>query len=400
MTSHHHTRKAFTILVLILGALTALAPLSIDMYLPAFSNMAAEFGAAPEKIQLSLSAFLIGMSFGQLLYGSVSDRFGRKKPLYVGLTVFVIASIACANVQDADHLVFWRFIQAVGMCAGGVIARAMVRDLFDVVGAARVFSLLMLVMGLAPILAPLAGGYVAEYNGWRAIFWILATCGVLCFLAVLRLLPETRPNDPSVKLSRSLHIYVDILRDPAFLRFALPGGLALAGMFTYIAGAPFIFIDLFGIAPDHFGWVFGTNAIGFIVISQINARLVQRYAPERLLKTGLYAATLFGGILTLCAYFGLGIMAIWPCLFLYVAAMGFIGPNAMSCAMASQGGRAGSASALAGMMQFLFAALASAVLSTMHPHDPLPMAMIVASCGTGALIFFLLQTRAIKNTAL
>ena len=397
---HHHSRKNFTIFVLILGSLSALAPLSIDMYLPAFSAMAQDFNVDAMKIQLSLSSFLIGLSVGQLFYGSVSDRYGRKKPLYFGLMLFVAASVMCSLSANAEHLIFWRFVQALGMCSGMVISRAMVRDLFDRADAARVFSLLILVMGIAPIIAPLAGGYLATGLGWRAIFWILGGFGLVLFLFITKLLPETRPFDPETKLSNTFCIYLEVLRHREFLRFAMTGGLSLAGLFAYITGAPFIFIDLFGIAPHNFGWVFGTNAIGFITMSQINGRLVRRFDPEIILKYGLIAGAAASGLLLLAGAIGLGIAAIWPCLFLYVSALGFIAPNAMSCAMASQdASRGGSASALAGTMQFAFSSIASALLSLMHPHSALPVTLIVGLCGIGAFFVSRLKNRPAPDQA-
>ncbi len=390
-----HTTRQFTLFVLILGALTALGPLTIDMYLPAFPAIAADFTALPSTVELSLSVFLLGLSIGQLFYGSITDRFGRKLPLYGGLIVYILASLACVFVDDIEHLIALRFIQALGMSAGMVIPRTMVRDLFDHNDSARVFSLLMLVMGVAPILAPLAGGYVVTWFNWHAIFWILSGAGFLCLLAAIFLLPETRHANPEVKLRRTFHVYWALLCDKTFLGYALTGGLALAGLFTYITGSPFMFMNFFQVSPQAYGWIFGLNALGLIAMSQVNARLVRRYSPEKILGVSVIALAVVGLWLIVCGLLHLGLIPITMGLFCYLALIGVIAPNAMATALLHQGGRAGSASALAGTLQFAFAALASTLLSSLHAQTPLPMTVIVGSCGMIAMLVYMVQ----KNQA-
>ncbi|HCS22289.1 MAG TPA: Bcr/CflA family drug resistance efflux transporter, partial [Rhodospirillaceae bacterium] len=211
-----HSRQ-FYAFVLLLGSLTAFGPLSIDMYLPAFPAMAEALGVPQGRIELSLASFFVGMAFGQLAYGPLTDRYGRKKPLYVGLSIYVLASVACALAPTADSLIFFRLLQALGACAGTVVSRAMVRDLFDHRESAQVFSLLMLVMGVAPILAPLLGGYVFLHFGWHAIFWSLAAFSAVIFVLVALYLPETRSPDETVRFSRSFHTYLDIMKHREFM---------------------------------------------------------------------------------------------------------------------------------------------------------------------------------------
>ena len=390
-----HTTRQFTLFVLILGALTALGPLTIDMYLPAFPAIAKDFAALPSTVELSLSVFLLGLAMGQLFYGSITDRFGRKTPLYGGLAVYILASLACVFVDDVEHLIALRFLQALGMSAGMVIPRTMVRDLFDHSDSARVFSLLMLVMGVAPILAPLAGGYVVTWFNWHAIFWILSGAGFLSLLTVIFLLPETRHANPDVKLRRTFHVYWDLLCDKSFLGFALTGGLALAGLFAYITGSPFMFMNFFQVSPQVYGWIFGMNALGLIAMSQVNARLVRRFSPEKILGVSVIGLAVVGLWLMACGILHFGLIPVTIGLFCYLALIGVIAPNAMATALLHQGSRAGSASALAGTLQFAFAALASTLLSSLHAQTPLPVTVIVGSCGIIAMLVYAVQ----KNQA-
>jgi Bcr/CflA subfamily drug resistance transporter len=266
---------SFTIL---LGSLTAFDPLSIDMYLPAFPNIGRDLSASSAQVELSLSSFFIGLAMGQLIYGPLSDRYGRKKPLLVGMSVYFVSCFACAYSHSIHMLIFFRVLQALGGCSGMVIARAIVRDVFEKQRAAQIFSLLMLVMGVAPVLGPLVGGYVVKYFGWRAIFEVLGTLSLISSICSLLFLPETHPASrerPSIV--SSLRASVVILRDKEFLGYALTGGTVMAGMFSYIAGSPFVFINLFGVRQERFGWIFGLNAAGITVASQINRALLKRF---------------------------------------------------------------------------------------------------------------------------
>ena len=250
--------------------------MSVDMYLPSLPTIAADFGVTPAATQWTLTSFFIGMAFGQAVYGPLADRYGRKPPLYGGLLVYIVASVGCALAANAPILIAARFVQAVGGCAGIVIARAVVRDRFDAHSSARIYSLLMLVMGLAPILAPLLGGWVLFFTHWRMIFLILALFGLGCLLAVWRYLPETRLSAAPLPsgIGPTLRVYTDLLRDRAFLGYVLSGGFAQAGMFAYITGSPHVFIELYGVSAQAYGWFFGLNALGLIASSQINRCLL------------------------------------------------------------------------------------------------------------------------------
>ena len=369
-------------LVLILGALTAFTPLAVDMYLPALPAMARQLAAGDGAVQLTLASFFLGIAIGQLFYGPISDRVGRKPPLYFGIVTFVIASAACALAPNVEALVALRFVQALGGCAGIVISRAIVRDLFQPQQAARVFSYLMLVMGVAPILAPLAGGYVVLWSGWPAIFWGLAAFGALVMLAVPGL-PETRLGAaaPALGLASALNAYRVVLTDRHFLAYALANGLPMAGMFAYIAGSPFVFIELYGVPAQDFGWFFGANAFGLIGASQINRRLLARHPATRILAWAGMAAAGAGLVLLADALTGFaGLWGIAVPLFFCIAPLGMVMPNAAAASLAGHGERAGTAAAMLGILQFAGGGISSTAVSALHAASALPMAAIVAGC--------------------
>ena len=379
-------KQPLALLVVILASLTAFAPLSIDMYLPSFPQIAADFGVTVARVEMSLATFFIGLSFGQLLYGTVTDRFGRKRPLYVGLTIYCAASLLCAVAPNVEALIILRLFQALGACGGIVIARATVRDLFDHSESARVFSLLMLVMGVAPILAPLLGGYVALYFGWHAIFTVVSVFSAIILAAVYRFLPETREPNPDIKLTQTFGTYFNILKDRNFLAFTLGGGLAQAGMFAYITGSPFVFIELFGVPAEYFGWIFGSNALGMIALSQINARVVRNVDPTRLLRVSLSVTAVFSLVLIFAGIFNLGFWGTAIPIFLYVASLGMILPNATAGALSEQSANAGAASALIGSLQYGLAAIASSLVSYFNNGTSFAMTAIIGTCGIAAFL--------------
>lgn len=378
-------------LVLILGALTAFASLSIDMYLPSFPTLEKDLRASSSAVQFSLAAFFVGMALGQALYGPLADRFGRKRPLYAGISLYVLASVGCALAPNIETLIALRFVQAVGGCAGIVIARAMVRDLFDREASAKVFSLLTLVLGVAPILAPLLGGYVLKFFGWRAIFGILVVFGLACLIAAAgglrETLPESARHNHTSPIRGALRIYGQLLTDRRFNGYAVAGGIAQAGMFAYISGSPFVFIKLYGVPEQAYGWFFGLNAFGLIAASQVNHRLLARWKSDAILSRILLIVAGFGIWLLTMVFTGWG--GLWGLLlplFGFVASLGFSFPNAIAGAMAHQAHRAGSASALLGTIQFGAATIAGAMVGAFHAHSAVPMAAVMAVCGMMALV--------------
>lgn len=386
-------------MVLILGALSAFGPLAIDFYLPAFPAIAQAFATDEKHVQTTLAAYFLGLSIGQLLYGPVADRFGRRKPLLFGVALFTLASLACAYAPNLDTLILARFVQALGGCAGMVLSRAIVSDKCDPVASAKVFSQLVLVMGLAPILAPMLGGVLVNHVGWQFIFLSLSLFSAGCLLAVSLGLPESMPDHlPRQPLSGALRQYLRLLADRVFLGHALTGGIAIAGMFAYIAGSPFVFIKLYGVPAEHYGWFFGANAAGFILMAQVNARLLAKRGPAWLLTRAVWVYLAAGLILLSMA--AIRPAALWPLLvplFVCIASLGFILPNASACAMSGQGARAGSASALMGCVQFSVAAGAAALVGVLHDGSAVPMALVMSLCGalvvTVALLTRRLQSR-------
>lgn len=369
----------------LLGGLVAIGPLSTDMYLPAFPAMARDLGGG--AMEYTLAGYFIGLSLGQLFYGPLSDRFGRKRPFMTGLALYAIASLGCALADSVEALVAWRFLQALGGCSSMVIVRAVVRDRCDVREAARTFSLLILVMGVTPLLAPVLGGWMGVHLGWRAIFWLMLCYGLLGFAAVAWGLPETHDtrHEPPLRLGRTLADYAGLLASPAFLGYSLAGGFGFAGLFAYIANSPFVFIQLFGVSSEDFGWYFGAIAFGYIAASQINARLLRRASPSRLLRLATWGPAGSGLILAACGLAGwLPVPLALACVFVYMASMGSIGPNAAAAAMATHGQMAGKASALMGSVQFGLATLAGGLVGYAQDGSILPLALIMALGGVGS----------------
>ena len=389
-------------IILILGALSAFAPLAIDFYLPGFPAMATAFATDEKHIQLTLAVYFGGLAIGQLIYGPLADRFGRRVPLLSGVTLFTLASFACAYAPSLEWLIGARFVQALGGCAGMVISRAVVSDKCDAVGSAKVYSQLMLVTGLAPILAPLAGGLMVGVWGWQSIFLVLSLFSVMAAIAVAVGLPETFPaHQPRQPLSGSLRRYIDLLSDRVYLGYALTGGISIAGMFAYIAGSPFVFIKLYGVPAEHFGWLFGSNAAGFILVAQVNARLLAKRGPAFLLSRTVWLYML--AALTLLGVAALRTDALWPLLvplFICIASLGCILPNTSACAMNGQGARAGSASAMLGCIQFGVAAGAASLVGVLHDGTAMPMAMVISLCGVLAVTIAMSTQRLQRARAL
>ena len=376
-------------LTFMLGSLTALGPLSIDMYLPSFQAIARDLTASPAQVQLTLAVFFVALGIGQAFYGPLSDRFGRRRPLCFGLALYVLASAGCALARSIEALVAWRFAQALGGCAGMVIARAVVRDRFDEREAARFFSLLILVTGLAPILAPSIGGQILVFFSWRAIFWTLAGFALMGFITATFVLPESLPPERRTEggVATALRVYSRLLRDRAFMRYALSGALVISGMFAYIFGSPFVFMQIYGVRPERFGWIFGAIALGLISASQLNRVVLARVAGARILSHALVVTAAAGMILLVMAWTGVGGLAgLLVPLFVYIASLGFVLPNVIATALGPQGRNAGTASALLGTLQFGAGATVGTLLGALGDGTAVPMAGLIAACGLSALL--------------
>lgn len=389
-------------LILILGLLTAIGPFSIDMYLPAFSDIAKDLHTSVAHVTLTLSSFFIGISVGQLLYGPLLDRFGRKRPVYIGLSIYLLSSLLCVFAGSADELIALRFFQAIGGCAGMVAARAMVRDLFAVEENAKVFSLLMLVVAVSPIVAPTLGGYITASFGWHYVFAALALLSVIIIYGVYRILPHTREPDTTLSLRPSsiLRGYRDVLITPQFYTYAFAGALASAGLYAYIAGSPYVFMELFGVSERGYGWIFAFIAAGLITASQINSRMLKYYTSQQIIRISLGSQALIGILLVTGTYFGiLGLYGTIGCIFLYLSCQGFTFPNTSALSMAPFSKNAGTASALMGTIQMGIGAGSSALVSYLIDHSAVPMTGMMAACVLASLSVLLIGGRIIRYKA-
>jgi len=381
---------------LIIGSLTALAPLSIDLYLPALPELTRDFGASASEGQLTLTACLAGLALGQMVFGPLSDRLGRRPPLLVGLAAYAAASFACAFAQSLWLLVALRLAQGLAGAAGIVIARAIVRDLRSGAAAARVFSYLMLVTGMAPILAPILGAQLLRVTTWNGLFVLLAVVGLALLLATASGLDETLPASRRRRGSvhETVHTSIGLLRDRVFLGYALVLGLAFGELFSYIAGSPFVLQEIYGVSPQLYGGVVALNALGLVVSGQINGALVGRVAPAHLLAFGVALAAVAGLCLLAVVLGGIGLAGILPCLFAVVASLGFVMPNATALALTDYPHAAGSASALLGVLQFLIGAAVAPLVGVAGSESAVPMAVAIAALAVGGVGALELSRRA------
>lgn len=388
-------------LILILGSMTALGPFSIDMYLPGFSGIAADLNTTVAKVSMSLSSYFIGISAGQLLYGPLLDRFGRKKPLFVGLLVYILASLGCVFVNDIHTFIGLRFVQAVGSCAATVASLAMVRDLFPVKETPNVLSKLMLVVGLSPMLAPTAGGYVTTYYSWHMVFLILTAMGALVLLASQLGLPVTHKPDTSISLKPKpiLSNFISILKVPQFHTYAFTGAIAFSGLFTYVAASPILFMNILKVDAEVYGWIFALMSVSFIGSSQLNSVLLKRFSSEQLIFTALISQSIISFIFLILAINNLlGLYETIGMLFLFLACLGISNPNTAGLSLAPFSKNTGSASALMGATQLGLGALASFGVGLFVKDSIAPMVMIMTSTTLIALFVLLIGKRRIKKT--
>lgn len=382
-------------MLVILGSLAALGPLSMDAYLPALPSLSEDLDASAAAVQLTVTACLLGLAMGQLVAGPFSDRLGRRRPLLVGLAGYAVVSALCALAPSVWALVVLRLLQGLCGAAGIVIARAVVRDLHDGTGAARVFGLIMVVTGAAPILAPIGGAAVLHFGSWRGIFVALAVAGAAICVASLVGLPESLPPSRrrSDGLRRTLSVFRGLLRDRWFVGHGLATGLVFGAMFAYIAGSPFVLQEIYGLSPAGFSLVFALNALGIVTASVLGSRVVGRVPPGALLRAGLVESCAGAATLLLAVVLDLGVVVVCIALFAVVTAVGLVMPNATALALADHPETAGSASALLGLMQFVVGAAAAPLVGLAGAEDALPMAITIAVLAGAALVQFELLTR-------
>ncbi|MGK5547634.1 multidrug effflux MFS transporter [Streptomyces sp. URMC 127] len=383
------------IVTLVLGGLTALPPLSMDMYLPALPEVTGALHSPAATVQLTLTACLMGMALGQLVVGPMSDKWGRRRPLLAGMAVYVLATAACALAPTAGLLIGCRLVQGLAGAAGIVIARAVVRDLYDGVAMARFFSTLMLISGVAPVVAPLIGGQILRLTDWRGVFVVLTAVGVLLTLAVWRFLHETLPPEKRQAggLGAALRAMGALLADRVFTGYMLAGGFVFAALFAYISASPFVVQDIYGASPQTFSLLFGLNSIGLVLVGQVNGKLlVGRVSLDKVLAAGLAVITLAAVALLLMAsgVFGkAGLAPVAGGLFVLMSAMGLAMPNTNAQALMRSRDAAGSASALLGTSTFLLGALASPLVGIAGEGTAVPMATVQLACALAAAACFL-----------
>ena len=394
--------KNSTTIILILGFLSAIGPFSIDMYLPGFPAIAKDLHTSIEMVAYSLSSFFIGICIGQVLCGPLLDRYGRKMPLYAGLLLYILATIGCVFTSSVQVLIVLRFFQAIGGCVGMVAPRAIIRDMFPVEESAKIFSYMILILGVSPIIAPTAGSYIITHFGWHAIFIILTVLAVLLLVAVVIWLPESKQPDPNYSLQPKpiLSSFWIVLQQPQFFIYAVTGAISSAGLFAYLAGSPYVFMELFGTTEQQYGGIFALIAAGLITSSQLNNRLLKKYSSQQIVKATLTIQTIAGLVLFAATALGwLNLYSTIALIFVYLSCQGFNFPNSSALSMAPFTKHAGSASALMGAIQMGIGALASALVGLFIPHNALPMTGVMAACILLAWLLLFFSTRKITFNA-
>ncbi|OXS21339.1 Bcr/CflA family drug resistance efflux transporter [Pseudomonas fluorescens] len=382
-------------LALLLGLITAIGPFAIDSYLPALPTLGASLHASPAAVQMSLTVFFIVIGVCQLFYGPISDVFGRKPPIYAGLMIFAVGSIGCALAPTIEVLIAFRAMQAFGACAGMVVPRAIVRDLYTGHEAARLMSLLMLVMSVSPILAPLAGSLVISLWSWREVFAVLAVVAVLCLAMTVVQLPETHPAERRLgkTLGGAFSSYGGLLRDPVFMGLSLVCGFGLATFFVFIGSAPFVYIEHFGLTPTQFSLAFALNAASFFAMSQLTARLSARFGLAPLIRGSVIGVAVVMSLLAITTLWSGNLALMMSLLFIGFGFLGLLLPAAGVLSMEDHGAVAGSASALLGAIQMITGAVCMSLVGVFADHTPAPMLVGIALCAVAALLTVLWTLR-------
>ncbi|EAK3671735.1 multidrug effflux MFS transporter [Campylobacter upsaliensis] len=369
-------------LIFILALMSSIAPLSTDMYLPALSQVKQSFETSEFLTQLSLASFFIAFALGQLIYGPLSDVFGRKIPALVGIFLFMLSSLFCVIIDNIYVFIILRFFEALGGCAGVVIARAIVNDLFELKEAASIFALMMVFSALAPMLSPSFGGFLIEYFSWHSIFATLFGLGILLFLLIFFALKESAPHLKRQKFSHkeTLKSYRFVLKDKPFILYVSCASLVLAAMFAYITGSSFVFINFFGLSERDFGLLFGLNALGFVIFANINAKMVRKIDSEKILFYALIIMLISTLILFVNSLIKPNFWLFELSIFTSIALLGFIAPNTTTLAMARFKDHSGTASAVLGTSQFALAGVISFIVSAVGANTPVILALVMLIC--------------------
>jgi DHA1 family bicyclomycin/chloramphenicol resistance-like MFS transporter len=389
-------RKQQNKILIVLGALSAIAPFSVDMYLPGFPAIARDLVTDVSNVGLTLTSYFIGLSMGQLMFGPVIDRFGRKKPLMVGLLVYILAAVGCAFSPSIYYLIGLRLFLAMGCCVGMVGGSSVIRDLFSGREVARALSLMMTIFGVAPIIAPTIGGLIVATLGWRFIFGVLAMIGAFVLMAVKEVLPETKEADPSISLQpKNVMLgYFKVFRERQFVIYILAGAAGSGGLFSYITGSPFVYIDLLGFTATQFGWMFGVNALAVVVGNQINRVLLRKHDSARILPAVTALQSAIGILLLTGSLLGfLTKMAFVGIMVIFLFCFGFINPNSAALALQPFSRNVGSASAIMGSTIMISGALASGLVSYFHNGTAVPMTLMMAFYPSAGFILMTIGQR-------
>lgn len=395
----NQTAPSKNFVIFILGLLAALGPFSIDMYLPGFKEIAHSLNTDVNRVALTLSSYFVGISAGQLLYGPLLDKFGRKKPLYLGVVIYLIASAGCYFSQDIEHLIFFRLVQAVGSCSTAVASMALVRDLFGAQDRPKVFASLMLVIALSPMLAPTVGGYLIHAFGWQSVFIFLALMATAIFLLSYFYIPEAFVPNPSYSLKPKpiLNNFFKVLKNKQFLVFASVGALTFSGLFVYVSSSPIVFIELYGVSTTGYGWIFAALSVAFIGSSQINSYILRWFSGRKIVAYASILQLLTSVVFLAFAYLHwLNLSNTLVFLALYLIGLGFVNPNAAALTLEPFDKNAGSASALMGAAQMGLGALASGIVSSFPKTSvlPMPLSMTVAMVLAGIILLIGMKTTA------
>jgi DHA1 family bicyclomycin/chloramphenicol resistance-like MFS transporter len=389
-------------LVAILGSLAMMGPLTIDMYLPSLPKVVADFHTTASAVQLSLTFYLVGLSLGQLLSGPISDVRGRRVPMLVGLSVYALCSLLCAFSPSIVWLIVFRAIQGFAGAAGMVVSRAVVRDLYSGTELTKFFTLLMMVNGAGPILAPIIGGQLLRYTSWHGIFVVLSGVGIVMFVVVLLGLKETLPAEKRSRggLGATIATFGSLLRDREFMGYALSSGFVTAALFAYLSGSSFVLQNVYGASPQTYSYIFAINGLGFVIASQITGRLVGRIAEIKLLVSGYIVAATGGVALLVAVLSGAGLAGVWPSMFLVVSSVGIVGPTSSSLALQSKGSSAGSAAALLGVLSLIFGAITSPLAGLGGGHSAMPLGILIAAASVGSIVSYMLLIRRVQRAQL
>jgi DHA1 family bicyclomycin/chloramphenicol resistance-like MFS transporter len=371
------------------------------MYLPGFPAIAKDLNCSVDMVSYTLASFFVGICIGQLISGPLLDRFGRKRPLYIGMGIYSLASIGCAFSTSVEILIVFRLFQALGGCVTMVAPRAIIRDLFPVEESAKIFSMMILILGVSPILAPTVGSFLIEGFGWQSVFLVLGAISLVVLLAVVFLMPESKQPDPtfSLKIGDIFSSFKTVMKERQFYMYTLSGSMAAAGLFAYLAGSPFVLLKLHGVSEKGYGIIFAIIASGLITASQLNNVLLKKYTSVQIVKFTLILQTIFGMCLFIGSVFDvLGLYGLITFIFLFLSCQGFNFPNSSALSMAPFEKEAGSASALMGAIQMGFGAAAAAIVGMLNAKSALPMTGVMAVCSLWALVILLMAGK--KNARL